>query len=137
MVHKVDVDNKKYFDKVDKCACETMSFDEIAQLAIYVGADVMYEDKAKESFETFKTKCSHINDVKDLDFKEDWNEVDWFGVYKQKFAEILDEYGLEPYVDEYGTFGYIDKRGKHFGDAPGQFPWYSNEKLLKESLKGL
>jgi len=125
----------KYLNDAEKCIVEKLSFDDVAVMSIYLYADAMFMDKAKKVMKKFKKVCGHVDDVKHMD-EDDIEALDWKQAYNLKFAQILENNGLEPMIDEYGALGWIDKcGGKHFGDDYYIFPLYADKETLEKDLK--
>jgi len=111
---------------------ENLSFNEIAVCAITNLADLEFEPQCHKALKKLQRK-SPLAQKKDIEALE--KEVDWGGLYNQKVLDILDEYKIESYMDKYGALGWIDPEGNsHFGDDVGYYPWYANEKILREHL---
>ena len=62
-------------------------------------------------------------------------EYDFLCIYNQMMLDIMEDYGLEPWVDEYGAYGWSYGGGFIWADGSGEFPWYEDEKDLRERIE--
>ena len=123
---------------IDDLSCGR--FDDVAPIAIYLGADLQYEAEAKTGLSKLKQSCRHIPQLLEVTPKMLANgeegDVDFRAAYNNMFRKIVEEdYELETHVDSYGAYCYKDKNGSdHCGDDRGMFPWYLHEKELRKSI---
>jgi|TARA_Y100000034_G_scaffold133551_1_gene199339 hypothetical protein len=63
-------------------------------------------------------------------------EYDFLCIYNQMMLDIMEEYGIEPYVGYYGEYGWSYGEGYIWGDGGSEFPWYEDEEGLRERMEG-
>ena len=123
-------------------------FNLVAPIAIYHGADVCYERKAKRAIDRLRkfavvepeiqrrfglrARCNDWEDYRK--HVEPENLPNILDLYKHLFREIVE--GERPewseFVDRWGANGYKDEQGRivFSGDACFCFPWYETAELL-------
>jgi hypothetical protein len=129
---------EKQTEKWEKCAEETLSFDDKAAIAIYLYADVALKPQAMKAIEKFRQVCSlQFPELRTVDVDTLETQIGWDGLYNSQVREITEqEFGFPTFVDRYGAYCWIDKKGeKVCGDQSGFFPLYVNEKLLRKRLQ--
>ena len=128
-------------------------FNLVAPIAIYHGADVCYERKARHAIEQLRNLAETEPEIR-RQFgararRQDWadyrelvepeNLLNIFDLYKDLFREIVE--GERPqwseFVDRWGAYGYKDEHGQivFSGDACFSFPWYETAELLSERVE--
>ena len=142
--HTISINNRNYFSDKDKFVYENMGFDDVAMVAIYNHADVMFEKDAKRTVRKLKMSCERparrnniaCQEIQEMDVDDLLNDIDWIGIYNQLFSDVLEEEGYDVWVDTYGAYGWIDENDEAiFGDGSSEFPFYTDDKYLLERLR--
>ncbi len=121
--------NRKYCLKgIEKTVYEKATFDEIAPIAIYLYADVLYEKAARKALAGLKRRIKELRGVK---LKEIYRTVDIGVIYNAMFEDIVHGEGLKTYCNEYGSLGFY----KFWGDNVGHYPYYEAKVYLLEGVK--
>jgi hypothetical protein len=131
----------------------TQLFNLVAPIAIYHGADVCYEPKARHAINRLR-KLAAVEPAIQQRFgrtarRKAWEEYrehvepenlpNVLDLYKDLFREIVE--GERPewceFVDRWGAYGYKDAQGQTVfsGDACFCFPWYETAELLVERIE--
>jgi len=128
-------------------------FNLVAPIAIYHGADVCYERKARRAINRLmklaavepkiQQRCGVRARWKDWeDYREHVepeNLPNILDLYKDLFREIVADERPEwsEFVDRWGAYGYKDEQGRivFSGDACFCFPWYETAELLIERVE--
>lgn len=120
----------------DECVNGNLSFDEIAEVAVYLYTDLMHEPKAKVALRKVVQKCSpFMSSLPGTPLDKMEAEVGWDGLYNRRVEEVLSEYPFKTSVDEWGARCWTDLEGeRHCGDDSGFYPWYTDERLLRKTL---
>lgn len=138
---KEDKMNYEKFRKIQKQILSCSSFDDIAPPAIYLYADLKYKNQTRTALNRLKKKCSQVSEVKSLKVSDVINgndELGLDGLYNEKFEEILEDYNFKTEIDSYGAKCFRDAEGnRHCGDSSGFYPFYLDEKTLREYLEEL
>lgn len=128
-------------------------FNLVAPIAIYHGADVCYERKARHAIEQLRNLAETEPEIRRqfgagarrqnwADYRElvePENLPNIFDLYKDLFRQIVE--GERPewseFVDRWGAYGYKDEHGQivFSGDACFCFPWYETAELLIERIE--
>jgi len=127
-------------DSVEKKVLGCAGFDAVAPIAIFLKADLKFEDEAVKGLNELKKQCGHIPEIKELSATElkegNTPGVDFAHIYNRLYEMKAESYGTIA-VDKYGAWGHIDKHGvEHWGDSAGFFPFYLDEKTLEKDLEG-
>jgi len=117
-------------------------FDLIAPIAIYHGADLRFEAKARAAIRELQQRwpsAPAANWQDYLEYAEPDDLPNILDKYKDAFREIVFDHapGWTEFVDRWGAYGFKDERGQvvFSGDSSFQFPWYETEALLVERIQ--
>jgi len=129
---------QSYWDKEEFLIYNNLSFENISKVAIYLGADTLFESDVKY---VYNSKIKPL--TKDKRTFQEWindrgyNDVDWISIYNQKVQDIADEMGADTYVDKWGGWN-IKKNDEEIGsDSSGVFAWYVYEADLRNRIEEL
>jgi hypothetical protein len=123
-------------ETLDECVDRVLSFDEIAEVAIYLYADVARAKKAQPILRKAKDKCSETQpELKGKTCEALEAMVGWDGLYNGRVESVLDEFKVRTWVDEWGGKCWTDANGDHCGDQSGFYPFWDNEVALRKRLE--
>lgn len=123
-------------ETLDECVDRVLSFDEIAEVAIYLYADVARAKKAQEALCKARNKCqwSH-REIRGGPCDVLEALVGWDGLYNDRVRGIVDEFGFPRFVDRWGALCWTDINGDHCGDQSGFYPFWDSEAALRKRLE--
>lgn len=123
-------------ETLDTCVDRALSFNKIAEVAIYLYADVVHAKRARPILCEARDKCQRSSPaLKGRLCEVMENLVGWDGLYNSRVEKILGEFDFRTWVDHWGALCWTDANGNHCGDQSGFYPFWDNEEAFRQRLE--